>query len=74
MANKMALTESQIIMETLLYYTRLAADLAGYMEKHMGRFRGDWDQIRHDLTNAAVTIEGLLCEIEEVTANVVFPA
>lgn len=64
MAGKMAPNDREI-MEALLRYTRSAAELAAHMQKNARRFHGDWDQIRHDLNNAAVTVEGLLCEIKE---------
>lgn len=68
MTDKKAPTEREI-MEAMLAYTRSAAELANYMWDHAERFRGDWDQIRHDLNNAAVTVEGLLLEMEEGDAG-----
>ena len=64
MTDKKVPTEREI-MEAMLAYTRSAAELAGYMQDHAERFRGDWDQIRHDLHNAAVTVEGLIQEMGE---------
>lgn len=68
MTDKKAPTEREI-MKAMLVYTTIAAELAEHMLNHAERFRGDWDQIRHDLNNAAVTVEGLLCEIEEGDAE-----
>lgn len=68
MTDKKTPTEREI-MEAMLAYTRSAAELAGHMQDRAERFRGDWDQIRHDLNNAAVTVEGLLLEMEEGDAE-----
>ena len=63
MGEKKAPTEREI-MKAMLVYTTIAAELAEHMQNHAERFRGDWDQIRHDLRNAAVTVEGLLLEMD----------